>query len=298
MASGGPLDYGSKGVIWKTWENLKQFIGKEVPLVIGHPSDDDGDPRLLTAEDLRVGTVMLKACPKQKETLCGDVEFKEGAPLLGGYSIGFSAFDKKIGGRTVQDIVLIDHVAITDDPRNHFARMVASDSAEVVGDSAECGGTFIYADGIRGEEMGDEPSAAVLEFMVKLNGQMSEIAKQIEGDSEEDPELEKLKKERDALADELKELKKKLSEGDSREAERVRSVLAKRGIPTENLKEKGLTELLAVADSIAALDAAKTPPGGSTAAKPTGVTPVVDSAKKKHKGLPVWSDSEGRIVYK
>jgi hypothetical protein len=135
VAEEGVLPYmdGNKA---KLWDDLKMNIGRIVPILDGHPNDENDNLGLYSGIENIHGYGFIKACETKKK-LCADMLFFDGAPDRNGYSIGFPYVpDEKEGEidgmqfTEVQGKLIVDHIALTDTPRNQNALKVFADSKE------------------------------------------------------------------------------------------------------------------------------------------------------------------------
>ncbi|MHA1382345.1 MAG: hypothetical protein ACTSR3_01165 [Candidatus Helarchaeota archaeon] len=140
VASEGKLPYTENGKVvwkWKRWENLKNFIGKKVPIVDEHPIDADGKPILVNTNTKTYGYAIFKQCPTKNKVLCAKLELDDDAPKRKGYSIGFVYSEDKPRQEEDADLAQViqnmDHLALTDFMRNDIARREVS----VSGDTSE-----------------------------------------------------------------------------------------------------------------------------------------------------------------
>lgn len=116
----------------KTWGNLKNFIGELAYITDEHPEEME----IGTNTKLH-GNVAVHQCSNGAKALCGLVNLDENAPKKLGYSAGYSFIEKEESGTykgqpydKVQEITKIDHVALTDYPRN--AEAIASDKMGMI----------------------------------------------------------------------------------------------------------------------------------------------------------------------
>jgi hypothetical protein len=113
------LDYDGEKIA-KSWESLKAMSGRRVPVVDGHP---DGDLPFLTGCERIYGYATLRA-NENKQVLEADIELEDDAPNRRGFSIAYLA---EVEGN-VAEIISVNHLAITDDPRNPSAVLAGAES--------------------------------------------------------------------------------------------------------------------------------------------------------------------------
>jgi len=126
IANEGVLDY-ETGPEAKKWEDLQMNIGRVAPIIDGHPDPGNGNQGLYSGKENIQGYAFIKAC-KEAKRLCADMLLFDGAANRSGYSIGFPYIEQKETGEidgkayeTVQSKLIVDHVALTDYPRNEKA---------------------------------------------------------------------------------------------------------------------------------------------------------------------------------
>lgn len=136
VAKEGVLQYGTIGAL-KQWRDLENNIGRRVPILDEHPKRDNGRDGLHNGEKTH-GWATLKACPAGEKKLCADMRFDDDAPAKSGYSVGFLYEQVKQDGEhsgkrfhEVQSNLWIDHVAMTDTPRDETALQVLADAAKL-----------------------------------------------------------------------------------------------------------------------------------------------------------------------
>jgi hypothetical protein len=143
IAKVGVLDY-SDGRKLKRWEDLKRNIGRIVPIVDEHPSVKNGNEGLVTDGDKRFGKATIKKCNKEKR-LCADLDLDDDAPIKKGFSIGYPYEQVEESGvhdgeryDSIQSNLVIDHLALTNYPRDVEAVQVSGDTKYyIVGDSGD-----------------------------------------------------------------------------------------------------------------------------------------------------------------
>jgi len=104
----------------KRWAELQRLIGKSGPITKEHPEGNKVRPETKT-----YGTYQVKQCPLGNNLLCADLELEDDAPECLGYSIGFPFKELDESGifhaepfDAIQDIQDMDHLALTDFPRD------------------------------------------------------------------------------------------------------------------------------------------------------------------------------------
>ena len=133
IASEGALPYKDKNgktvFRMKKWDNLKKFIGLEIPIIDEHP-----EGKMLTGFEKLHGVARIKQCANGNKSLCADMELDDNAPKKKGYSIGFpydeiveDGFHLGNSFSSIQDLLGLNHVALTNYPRNHTAVAVTGD---------------------------------------------------------------------------------------------------------------------------------------------------------------------------
>ena len=136
IASEGALSYkdenGKEVFKMKKWDKLKTFIGKKVPIVDEHPPS-----KVLTGFEKIYGTGTVKQCPDGRHALCADMQLDDNAPKKSGYSLGYPYEQVNEEGThkgktytIVQDILGLNHIALTNYPRNNTAIAVTGDSED------------------------------------------------------------------------------------------------------------------------------------------------------------------------
>lgn len=132
IAHEGVLPY-RDGNKLKKWDSLQRFDGKFVPIVDEHPDRNNGRNGLLTGSEKVYGVGFIQKCPNK--TLCADMALEDSAPRKKGYSIGYiynhideAGVYKGQAYQSVQDIQDIDHIALTNSPRDARALATAGDS--------------------------------------------------------------------------------------------------------------------------------------------------------------------------
>jgi len=134
IASEGVLKY-VDGNKLKMWDDLKLQVGTLAPIIDEHPSSNNGNNGLISGNEKVYGYGEIKTCPLGRKTICADAILDDDAPLKKGYSIGFTYNEEKQSGEYegqkydgIQHITGINHIALTDAPRNPVAVMVTGDS--------------------------------------------------------------------------------------------------------------------------------------------------------------------------
>jgi len=136
VAREGVLQYPEYGVAkLKKWEDLKSNIGRRVPVLDEHPSMENGNHGLFSGKEKVLGTAVIKACPHGDKNLCADIHLTNGSVIKRGYSIGYPYKMVKEKGThdgvpydEIQSNLLIDHLALTDEPRDRQALQIAGDA--------------------------------------------------------------------------------------------------------------------------------------------------------------------------
>jgi len=143
IAKEGVLPY-ADGMKLKRWEDLKRNIGRLVPIVDEHPLDGKGKGRLVADSDKEFGKGKIKQCGTEKR-LCADLNLDDDAPVKMGYSIGYPYEQLDEPGvhdgeryDSIQANLVIDHIALTDRPRDGEELMVTGDAKYyIIGDSSD-----------------------------------------------------------------------------------------------------------------------------------------------------------------
>lgn len=217
----------------KKWSNIKELIGKLPYITNEHPSSKSIDTNTKL-----FGNVSVHQCPNGVKSLCGVVNLDENAPEKLGYSPGYSYIERDESGvfegkkyDAVQEITRLDHIALTDYPRNMEA--LATDkkenygtihedlSATIVVDSSDNGGVninkFAY-DSVRPFELKKSSDKTgedkimpddIKELNKIINTQNKQLAKYEAQNTANDAfkkDIEKQKKEIDSLKAENKKI--------------------------------------------------------------------------------------------
>jgi hypothetical protein len=137
IAKEGVLPY-RDGNKLKRWVDLEKNIGFEVPVVDEHPPVNNGKHGLVTDADRKFGTALIKKCMGNNR-LCADLVLDDNAPVKKGYSIGYVFNEEDEKGEfdgnpydSVQANLTIDHLALTDAPRDDDELLVAGDSRNIL----------------------------------------------------------------------------------------------------------------------------------------------------------------------
>jgi len=138
IAREGALNFNGKWMM-KKWDNLKQFIGKKVPIPDDHPSDEEGRYRFFDKDkDKNWGFGEIKQCPNGNKQLCADIYLEDDAPERAGYSIGYGFTEVMEPGDInntqrfdgYQKLNVMDHIALTDAHREPTAVKFYTDSKD------------------------------------------------------------------------------------------------------------------------------------------------------------------------
>lgn len=278
IAAEGVLSYKDKKYL-KRWDDLKRFIGTEVPVVVEHP------PSYLVDSTTKViGKAKLKECPMGAKWLCADVVVDDDKVPLGkrGWSIGYlTEIEEKEGEYKgikydgVQKIVKIDHLALTSHPRNPFTQIILN--------SNDSNNKYICIESIMTEELKMDEAKKV-EVKVDFDSITEELKKyRVENDSLR-KELDSLKAEIDSLRKEnekLREENKKLIKA------QIDSLLGEFGIDTSWIEDIATAKRMREALEVVLTKAAK------TSFKPEGDS---DEAVTISDSFKVWDHKEGRWV--
>lgn len=219
----------------KKWGNIKDFIG-----VLPYITDDHPANKSIDTNTKLFGNVAVHQCPNGVKSLCGVVNLDENAPEKLGYSAGYSYIEREESGifegqkyDSVQEITRIDHIALTDYPRNiealatdkiqNYGSIHEDLSATIAADSSDKGGVninkFAY-DSVRpfefkkssdktGEDkiMPDDIKE-LNKTIVTQNKQLAKYEAQKEANDAVKKDMEKQKKEIDSVKAENKKLTK------------------------------------------------------------------------------------------
>jgi hypothetical protein len=188
IANAGVLKY-SDGNKLKKWEDLKDNIGMVVPIINEHPGDDNGMEGLFSGKEKIWGLGKIKQCPKGSESLCADMYFINGAPIKDGYSIGFPYQPvsevgefKGVKYDEIQSKLKINHIALTDNPRNPKALQMMGDSKLALVD-----GQVQWVKGADSVKPGviNITKVAVDSIRFRFDSRLEEIAKKLKTDNPE-----------------------------------------------------------------------------------------------------------------
>lgn len=143
IASEGVLPY-QDGAKLKEWDNLKQFAGRLIPIIDEHPNMDNGMGGLLSGKEKIWGFAEVKA-DEATRSLTADVFLEDKAPIKRGYSIGYPFIDISQTGfhgsqkfDSKQKLLDVNHLALTNFPRNQIALRSAGDNSIMgVSDSSQ-----------------------------------------------------------------------------------------------------------------------------------------------------------------
>jgi hypothetical protein len=217
---------GKKKVIFraKKWEHLKLNIGRTVPIIDGHPDENNGFEGLFSGKEKTYGKGTIKQCPTGEKRLCMDMVLADGTPIRKGYSIGYPYAkieeEGDIDGQhydEVQGYLLIDHAALTDGPRYNRALQVAGDKRLLVS-----GDEITY-------DNGDSRAAIKINavgydsLVFKHDARIDDIIKIVKEDNPDIPESELHARAFVMLANEkeLKQVEKQMTGTKSKEKERM-----------------------------------------------------------------------------
>lgn len=127
IANEGVLSYAGKAML-KLWDDLKNFDGKIVPIIDEHPNSNNGCDGRVSGKERVYGTARIHSCVKGAPVLCADFDGSTDMPMKNGYSIGFVYNEEAKSGDhlgkhydAIQHITEIDHIALTNLPRNPIA---------------------------------------------------------------------------------------------------------------------------------------------------------------------------------
>ena len=136
IATEGVLPYMKNGkVVWKLkrWGNLQNLVSQRPYMTDNHPNG-----KIITTNTKLFGTAEVKACGIGLNKLCADMAIDDNAPERAGYSIGYEYDTIDESGMfegqhydEIQEITRIDHIAMTDMPRNTEA--IATDESKNFG---------------------------------------------------------------------------------------------------------------------------------------------------------------------
>lgn len=138
VAKEGVLQY-PDGPKAKKWEDLAMNIGRIVPVLDGHPRENNGNHGLFSGKEKIHGYAFIKGTNDRKQLLA-DIYLTSKIDRSG-YSIGYPYIPVEEHGDIdgekydeVQSKLVIDHVALTSIPRDDQAMKGLYDSREVGGE--------------------------------------------------------------------------------------------------------------------------------------------------------------------
>lgn len=134
VAKEGILYYPGKGYGYKSWNDLKRFIGRKVPITLEHPRRNI-NPN--TDGEKIVGVAEVKKCSVGKNILCADLYVREDIKKTRGVSVGYEGTiinyrDNIRGYDFIQNLRDINHIALTESPRDFNTLLDSSQSSEGV----------------------------------------------------------------------------------------------------------------------------------------------------------------------
>lgn len=301
VAKEGVLIYTTGGAL-KQWDDLKQNIGRTVPILDEHPSVDNGNGGLYSGNEKVWGWAKLKQMGDTRR-IFADLMLYEGAPVKKGYSVGFWYLQVKQDGEfagqkynIVQAFITVDHLALTTMPRDPTALLLAPDKAKaILGDSWEAStnglpaSTGGYINAIVGYDsmmLSDPRLAEIRESVAKENPDMPEeeldaLVSQMRAN---ELELEAKKKSKKTTGDKKladtdtsDEIKVLAAERDALKQELVAmKAAAEADAEKRDLKEKLAAKAKEAEELKAALDAKE------AAELQARVTSMIDSIVKSH----------------
>ena len=265
-------DDGSVSYKLKKWGDIKGLIGKLPYITDEHPMNKSIDTNTKL-----FGNVSLHQCANGAKSLCGVVNLDETAPEKLGYSAGYTYIEREESGifegqkyDSVQEITRIDHIALTDYPRNiealatdkkqNYGMIYKIPIATIAGDSISSEGVninkFAY-DSVRpfefkksSDKTGEDKIMPddIKELNKTITAQNKQLAKyeaQKEANDAYKKEKKELIKENDSLKAEKKEIKtaydsmKKILELQQQDKMKIAiDSLIKAGVDAETLKGK------------------------------------------------------------
>lgn len=269
IAKAGVLFYVIEGKsigMVKTWDDLKQNIGRYLPITVEHPDSDNGNNGLQDEETI-VGFVGPLRQYEDKHFLIGDKYIDDDVDPLNGQSVGFSYIPVAENGELngdlydmIQTDLWLDHLALTTNPREPFAlhtenpELILQLAAAAAGsDSSRPVKTTlrtIYGIGYDNLESFKENNDKIVKKSKKRVDSIMAENNVSETEAALREKLAKLEAEKaatDALNDSLKEKEKELKDKD---AELVKAKQERDAARQENL-ERINQEVATMSDSIA-----------------------------------------------
>jgi hypothetical protein len=145
---------------FKRWKDLKKNIGKRVPIIFEHPDGNNGRRGLFNNRKRVEGVAVIKRY-KNFKMLAADMYFRDDFKPAKGYSMGYPFKRVVKSGRDdnghsydeVQAELTVDHVALTNNPREPTALQSAWDAS-----ITESNGEVGVVDDVPGDEPVDRDS--------------------------------------------------------------------------------------------------------------------------------------------
>jgi len=273
IASEGVLPYWENGKVvmkLKTWENLKSFDGIEIPVIDEHPKGLVNDEHPLEG--------FAKVIADEKEhILYADIYGVDEMPLKKGYSIGFVFNEVNQQGKfnnvrydSVQEIIKIDHLALTNAPRSPVARATNTViPATIAGDSATsnvvkysyCIDNYIAPNtGLEGgnltltDENSSKPATAVdldaLKEIANLRAKIAEMEAIKKANDSYNEQIQKLKNDLEKIKTERDSAMKILKEQKAQKLKEASDSLIKAGVDAKELDNKSEEYILGRYDQL------------------------------------------------
>lgn len=287
VAKEGVLPYWEDGKIvykYKPWDSLKKFHEIEVPIVDEHP------PGLITPDIPLEGYAKIFA-DDATHTLYAEMFGVDEMPFRKGYSIGFVFIEREEKGKfngieydSIQDIIKIDHIALTDNPRQPAAKMNRNYTMLLSGDNSDATEIIINkycvdyhvdlhnrdVDQHNGSDtrMSSEenvntqsPAPIGMDAMKEITELRAKIA-QYEAEKKAadsyKEQLDSLKTELDKIKEERDSLKKIFEERREAELNKAKDSLVKAGLDAKDLEGKTYDYIMGRYEQLQ-LDSKKTP---------------------------------------
>jgi len=223
----GVLEYNGKAFL-KPWEDLKTFDQRIVPIIDEHPPKNNGNDGMISGAEKVYGTALLHQCVKGEPILCFDADMSNDAPTKNGYSIGFVFHEEAQSGEHlgkkydgIQHITDIDHIALTNFPRN----------------------TIALADSVAGDSITQTPLPSNNRVNISKLGYDSFNAFKLEKSEEIQNKVDRMPKTAEELQKEVDALTSKLAEG-------MKAPIPTPAIPETDSKLKDLEKKLADSESM------------------------------------------------